>query len=102
MNLTCLASNLRSFSARGSENGHWKIREKFPKSQVPTNKRKKTLAVCIFSLGNVYRSIRPIADSRPISDLKLLQNVVRDDDLGGDPGRDLILTFTLCSYLILL
>lgn len=69
---------------------------------MPTNKLKNTLAVCILSLGIVYRSIRPIADSRPISDLKLLQNVVRDDDLGGDPGRDLILTFTLCSYLILL
>lgn len=79
-----------------------KLEKNFQKVRCQPINEKNTLAVCIFSLGNVYRSIRPIDDSRPISDLKLLQNVVRDDDLGGDPGRDLILTFTLCSYLILL
>lgn len=79
-----------------------KLEKNFQKVRCQPINEKKTLAVCILSLGIVYRSIRPIADSRPISDLKLLQNVVRDDDLGGDPGRDLILAFTLCSYLILL
>lgn len=76
-----------------------KLEKNFQKVRCqPINEKKLWLYVSLVWA----MCIGPFAPLLTLSDLKLLQNVVRDDDLGGDPGRDLILTFTLCSYLILL